>query len=80
LASTGDYTPPTLSAVEEVLEMCIQKYAGMGDRRPRVLVDTWDLGRFAKCASCASERVERLGRMNLGQMVLPGVGCGECGQ
>ncbi len=80
LAATGQFVPPRLSSLEQVLEQALPQAAAsraMG-RRFRVLVDLWDIGRFATCPHCLSRRAIRLQAMNLSQTVLPPVEC-ACG-
>lgn len=70
LAAQGDWAPPTLSDLEEVLVRCITL--------PSIVsVDLWDWERFADCA-CAGSRAERLARMNLTGMLEPVVECDAC--
>lgn len=63
LQSDGHYVPPRLSALEAVLEF------GLSLSRGRVLVDLWDVERFAACAECGPARRSRLGRVNLSQRI-----------
>jgi archaeosine synthase beta-subunit len=70
LERAGDFTPPTLARVEEAFERCL----ALGT----VTVDTWDLERFADCASCSSERIARLARINLSGSPEPPVACPDC--
>ena len=72
LARTGEFPPPELSALEAV------QAHGLGLRKGRVLTDTWDLARLARCGSCRTERADRLARMNLAQSILPRVACSAC--
>lgn len=65
----GWFTPPSLDSLERVLE------AGLGLRRGRVFVDTWDATQFASCEACRDARIERLKQMNLQQSVLPRRAC-----
>ncbi len=74
LALRGDFAPPRLSSLEAALEF------GLGLGRGRVFADLWDLERLRRCGDCFPARAARLGRMNLGQAVLPGVSCAACGE
>ena len=60
LQHDGWYAPPSLTAMEQVLEQCL-KFAASGQR---VFVDLWDAEKFASCETCAPARIERLRRMN----------------
>lgn len=71
LQAAGDFTPPTLRSLEQVLEQ------GLRLGRGRVFADLWDAERFATCPLCAAARIDRLRRMNLSQQVSPAVEC-EC--
>jgi radical SAM enzyme (TIGR01210 family) len=73
LAADGQFTPPRLRTLENVLE------GGLRRRRSRVLADLWDLERFSGCAACFPARKERLARMNLSQKIEPRAGCAACG-
>lgn len=66
----GDYVPPTLSALEEVFDRAMNMNKG------RVFADLWDLEKFSECSECFEARKERMHRMNLEQVVLPGIQCG----
>lgn len=72
LQSEGHYAPPQLSALETVLEY------GLSNSRGRVLVDLWDVERFAVCPHCGPARRARLGRMNLSQRSEAPVSCSVC--
>lgn len=73
LAAEGLYSPPSLQAIEEVLEYGLRLHRG------RVFVDLWDAERFATCPECGPQRRERLGRMNLSQVSEARVRCQHCG-
>jgi radical SAM enzyme (TIGR01210 family) len=72
LASTGDFTPPRLIALETVMEAGMQLGGG------RVFVDLWDLERLFRCERCGPARSARLAEMNRSQVVSPRVRC-DCG-
>jgi len=69
LIASGDFAPPSLNALEESLDGCLNLGEG------RVFADTWDLGRFSSCDACFKERKDRLDSMNLMQEILPRVRC-----
>ena len=73
LQADGFFSSPKLTSLEYVLA------EGIEMQRGRVFADTWDAARFADCATCAAERVERLRQMNLSQTILPVVVCSVCG-
>ncbi len=73
LARRGEFTPPTLSVLEDALEYGIERNAG------RVFLDTWDLERVPGCPVCRPARHERLHRMNQSQTVEPRIACTTCG-
>lgn len=72
LQMEGWYSPPSLAALEEVLDF------GLSLQRGRVFVDLWDVERFASCERCASLRRERLRRANLSQAIEQPIACAEC--
>lgn len=69
LAASGDFHPPTLASMEQVLE------AGLALGGGRVFVDLWDVERFYACPRCGPARARRLGEMNLSQQPLPPIAC-----
>jgi radical SAM enzyme (TIGR01210 family) len=71
LLAAGQFAPPTLSNLEEVLDYGISLRAG------RVFADLWDIEKFYSCTTCGPSRKERLNQMNLTQQVLPTIPC-EC--
>jgi hypothetical protein len=50
---------------------------GLGLKAGRVFADLWGLRE--SCASCHAQRVARLRRMNLEQVVLERIACTLCG-
>lgn len=64
---------PLLAELEAAQEL------GIALKRGRVFADTWDLRRFAECASCAAPRAERIARINLSQRIESRVQCEVCG-
>jgi archaeosine synthase beta-subunit len=71
LQEQGEYMPPTISALEEVLDRTMQMKKG------RVFADLWDLEKFSDCETCFEDRKNRIQQMNFEQKVLPRVNC-EC--
>jgi radical SAM enzyme (TIGR01210 family) len=69
LQENGYFTPPSLASLEEVMAH------GIAMGRGRVFADLWDLERFSECPHCFEARKERLGRINLTQMVPEVVKC-----
>ncbi len=69
LLKQGLFTPPSLNALETVLEYGISKQQG------RVFADTWDLKLFSDCPDCIVARTERLVAMNLQQIYIERVPC-----
>jgi hypothetical protein len=72
LAESGDFSPPTLGALEQTLEKAILTARG------RVFADLWDARKFAQCPLCAEARVARLRAMNDSQEVIQPIEC-SCG-
>ena len=69
LRKSGEYVPPTLTALETVFDEALRMKNG------RVFCDTWDLEKFSNCDICLKERKTRLEKMNLSQSVLPRIHC-----
>lgn len=69
LEKNGKYVPPTLEALEEVLERALAFKKG------RVFADTWDIGFLSSCNKCFEQRKNRLEKMNLTQKFLPKIKC-----
>lgn len=72
LQRAGEFSPPTIEALEEALSASLALGAG------RVVADLWDLERFSSCDACYPARRERLERMNLEQRPLPRPPCASC--
>lgn len=72
LRARGDFEPPSLAALEEVLRRGLEMGGG------RVFVDLWDIERLGHCSRCGPARRERLRQMNLAQRVPPSISC-VCG-
>ena len=73
LAASGDFTPPRLATLEEVLDRALANVSSA--RAPVVVADLWDLERFSDCPVCFPARAARLRRMNLSQQIEPRVTC-----
>lgn len=73
LQSLGDFTPPTLSQLEEALARCAEFTSAV------VTADLWDVDRLATCRDCGELRVERLRRLNLTGRAEPRISCRACG-
>ncbi len=69
LSEKGDFSPPDIRSLEEVLEYGIRLKAG------RVFADTWDIGLFSSCSKCLDQRTGRLTEMNHSQKVGERVFC-----
>ncbi|MDQ3331835.1 MAG: radical SAM protein, partial [Planctomycetota bacterium] len=74
LERTGDFQPPSLTALEYVAEATVSLGRG------RAFVDLWDAERLAACAACASRRIERMRKINFTQRIPPAVTCNLCGK
>jgi radical SAM enzyme (TIGR01210 family) len=69
LQQQGDFTPPRLHSLEQVLDF------GIGEHRGRVFADLWDVEKLHPCEHCRDQRVARLRSMNLSQTILPRIAC-----
>lgn len=69
LRENGQFSPPDIRSLEEVLEY------GIGLNAGRVFADTWDLGLFSTCSKCADKRTIRLTEMNLTQKISERIKC-----
>jgi archaeosine synthase beta-subunit len=72
LTARGEFSPPCLGSLEDVLDY------GIGLKRGRVFADLWDLRLFSQCAECFEPRKQRLEQMNQSQRVLPRLVCPAC--
>lgn len=72
LQSAGRFTPPSLSQLEETLDLCLQ-FTGTV-----VTADLWDVERLPACDRCKSERVERLRRLNRSGRAEQRISCAVC--
>lgn len=68
----GEFSPPRLASLEEVLDY------GITLDRGRVFADLWDLEGFSDCAACFQQRKERLHIINLSQQPRRPVTCSKC--
>lgn len=73
LAERGEFSPPKLSLMEQMLDYGVRLGKG------RVFVDLWDLEKFSQCANCFAHRRERIQEINLTQIIRPTVPCSRCG-
>ncbi len=69
LQEKGWFSPPTLNALEEVLEY------GIARKQGRVFADTWDLKLFSDCPDCITQRTSRLVTMSLQQEFVEHISC-----
>lgn len=72
LMEMGQYSPPSIESLEEVLDYGINLKAG------RVFADTWDLKLFSKCNECIESRIERITKINLEQRISDSISCNCC--
>jgi archaeosine synthase beta-subunit len=73
LQGLGHFTPPTLSQLEESLDLSLQF------TKTVVTADLWDVERLPACEHCRVERVERLRRTNVSGHAGPRISCSVCG-
>lgn len=72
IASSGEFTPPTLAQLEEALERSLT----FG--RTVVTADLWDVARLPACEACRAPRIARLGRLNMTGRPEPRPVCEVC--
>ena len=72
LQALGQFTPPTLSQLEEALELCLQFTSTV------VTADLWDVERLPACEHCRRERIERLRRLNHSGSAELRIACTKC--
>jgi radical SAM enzyme (TIGR01210 family) len=72
LRAEGQWAPPRLGSLEEVLTY------GVGLGRGRVFADLWDIEKLFLCPRCGPARARRLDAMNREQAVPPPIAC-DCG-
>ncbi|HEX9085109.1 MAG TPA: hypothetical protein VF836_10245 [Gemmatimonadaceae bacterium] len=73
LQALGQFTPPTLSQLEESLDLSLQFTKAV------VTADLWDVDRLPGCDQCRAKRVERLRRMNVSGCAESRISCDACG-
>lgn len=73
LQGLGQFTPPTLSQLEEALDV------GLRFTSRVVTADLWDAERLSACEHCRSKRIARLGRLNVSGRAEPRIACSMCG-
>jgi radical SAM enzyme (TIGR01210 family) len=73
LRALGQFTPPTLSQLEEALDLCLQFTNTV------VTADLWDVERLPAREHCRAERIERLRRLNVTGRAEPRIACTMCG-
>jgi hypothetical protein len=73
LQGLGHFTPPTLSQLEESLDLSL-RFTGTV-----VTADLWDTDRLPACEQCRAERVQRLRRVNVSGRTESRVSCAACG-
>ena len=69
LAANNYFEQPDIRSLEEVIEYGIELNEGL------VFSDLWDIDRFSSCNKCLERRKERLLKMNLNQVIYPGINC-----
>ncbi|MFL5605630.1 MAG: radical SAM protein [Gemmatimonadaceae bacterium] len=72
LAALGQFTPPSLSQLEETLDRCL------GFTNTAVTADVWDVQLLPACSQCRPARIERLQRLNVTGRAEPRIACAEC--
>ena len=72
LQSLGQFTPPTLSQLEDAIDACLPF------RGTVVTGDLWDVERLATCERCRPARIARLQHLNLTGGAEPRVACTAC--
>lgn len=72
LQALGEFTPPTLSQLEDALDLSLAFTSAV------VTADLWDAERLAACGHCSAARVERLRRLNGTGRAEPRISCTMC--
>jgi archaeosine synthase beta-subunit len=70
LMARGEFEPPSLGTLEAAMEY------GLSLKGGRVFADLW--GVREGCAGCHPQRIDRLRRMNLQQVILDKISCARC--
>ncbi|HET9798260.1 MAG TPA: hypothetical protein VFP90_09740 [Gemmatimonadaceae bacterium] len=73
LQALGEFTPPTLTQLEDALDAGLTRADGAV-----VTADLWDAERLPGCARCRADRIARLARVNLMGRAEPRVECPDC--
>jgi archaeosine synthase beta-subunit len=73
LQGLGQFTPPTLSELEESLDRSMRLTGAV------VTADLWDVERLPACERCRSERIARMRRLNFTGRAEPRLACFKCG-
>ncbi|MDB4869932.1 MAG: radical protein [Gemmatimonadales bacterium] len=73
LQGLGHFTLPTLSQLEQTLDMCLQFASTV------VTADLWDVERLPACEHCRAGRIERMRRLNATATAEPLMVCSQCG-
>jgi archaeosine synthase beta-subunit len=73
LAAAGEFTPPTLSQLEDALDGCAHITSTV------VTADSWDVEKLARCEVCLAARKARLCRINVSGRAEPRIVCDACG-
>jgi radical SAM enzyme (TIGR01210 family) len=69
LQAEGEFSPPTLTQLEEALDRCADIRCAV------VTADLWDVERLPACGDCRGARVERLRHFNLTGRPAPAIVC-----
>jgi hypothetical protein len=72
LQALGQFTPPTLSQLEDALDRSLQFTNAV------VTADLWDAERLALCEHCLPERIERMRRLNVTGRAEKRISCQSC--
>ena len=73
LQGLGKFTPPTLSQLEDALDLCSRFTSTV------VAADLWAAEGLTACEHCRSERIARMRRLNLSSCAQLRIACSECG-
>ena len=73
LQALGQFTPPVLSQLEDALDRSMRFTSTV------VTADLWDAERLAACEHCASDRIERMRRLNVTGHAESRITCTRCG-
>lgn len=74
LRARGDFSPPSLSILEEAVRY------GLSLQRGRVFADLWAVDEAPECPHCVKQRIADLRAVNLHQGTLDSVVCAACGK